>query len=69
MKTYEGPALIIHGTHDMIIPIDVTEDLKRASGHRDTRLLRIEGAGHNNIMAVACREYFAAVARVAHGTP
>ncbi len=69
MKAYEGPALIIHGTHDMIIPIGDAEDLKRASGHRDTRLVRIEGAGHNNIMAVAFREYFDAVARVAHGSP
>ena len=69
MKAYEGPSLIIHGTHDMIIPIGDAEDLKRAAGHPDTRLLRIEGAGHNNIMAVAFGEYFEAVARAAHGAP
>ena len=69
MKAYEGPAVIIHGTRDTIIPIGDAEDLKRASVHPDTRLLRIEGAGHNNIMAVAFNEYFAAVARAAHGSP
>jgi len=69
MKAYDGPALIIHGTQDMIIPIGDAEDLKRASGHPDTRLLRITGAGHNDIMAVAFREYFTAVAHAVHGSP
>jgi len=45
----------------VIIPIGDAEALKLASGHPDTRLLHIMGAGHNDIMAIAFREYFAAV--------
>ena len=69
MRSYRGPTLIIHGTRDLIIPISDAEDLYRAAPGARKQLLRIEGAGHNDIMAVGHQEYFAAVARLAHPQP
>ena len=67
MRAYPGPTLIIHGTRDVIIPIRDAEDLYRAAPGTDKRLLRVEDAGHNDIMAVGHQEYFDAVTRLAHG--
>jgi hypothetical protein len=36
--------------------------LFRASGSADKRLLKIDGAGHNDLLAVGMREYMRAVA-------
>ena len=59
---YKGPTLIVHGVVDMIIPVADAEALFSASPSPDKRLLKIEGAGHNNLMAVGMREYMKAVA-------
>ena len=67
MRVFRGPTLIIHGARDFIIPISDAEDLYRAAPGANKQLLRIEGAGHNDIMAVGHQEYFDAVTRLAHG--
>jgi fermentation-respiration switch protein FrsA (DUF1100 family) len=67
IRRYDGPTLIIHGALDFIIPIGDALDLQAASPSADKRLLRIEGAGHNDVMAVAGRAYFEAVSRLAWG--
>ena len=44
MKRYDGPALVIHGTADTVVPIDFAEKANKVlSG---CRLERIDGAGH-----------------------
>ena len=69
MRAYRGPTLIIHGTRDCIIPVSDAEDLYRAASGTGRRLLRIEGAGHNDLLAVGPREFFEAVSGLAHAQP
>jgi pimeloyl-ACP methyl ester carboxylesterase len=64
---YCGPTLIIHGTRDVIIPIRDAEDLYAASPSASKALMRVEGAGHNDILAVDPRQYFKAVGKLARG--
>ena len=68
MRAYKGPTLIIHGTRDFIIPISDAEDLLKASPNPAKELLRIEGAGHNDILASGFRQYFAAIGKLAGGS-
>jgi pimeloyl-ACP methyl ester carboxylesterase len=58
---YKGPTLIIHGTADIIIPVADADALLAASPSAAKRLVKIRGAGHNNLMALAMREYMTAV--------
>ena len=41
------PVLIIHGTDDDLVPVTMGEELARS--FRNARLVRIEGAGHNDL--------------------
>jgi pimeloyl-ACP methyl ester carboxylesterase len=65
IAAYAGPTLIIHGVYDHIIPFSDAEDLLSASGAEDKHLLRIDGANHNNVLAVGLRPYLAAIAKLA----
>jgi pimeloyl-ACP methyl ester carboxylesterase len=56
------PTLIIHGERDWIIPIGDAEALYEASPASDKRLVRVPGAGHNDLMLVGRRPYFEAIA-------
>ena len=67
IRRYPGPTLIIHGTRDMIIPVADAEALYQASASQTKQLLRIPGAGHNNLLSVGPNEYFQAVANIVHG--
>lgn len=58
------PTLIIHGERDWLIPINDAELLSEASAAKDKTLLRIPGAGHNDLMLVGRKAYFDAIARV-----
>ena len=60
-----APTLIIHGEEDWIIPFSDGQRLYEASGAADKRLLRIEGAGHNDLMMIGARAYFQAIAELA----
>jgi len=64
MAAYSGPTLIVHGTADMIIPVADADALFRASPSKGKRLVKIQGAGHNNLMAVGMEEYMQAVAEL-----
>ncbi len=52
------PTLIIHGTDDQIIPVTDAEALFEACPSRDRRIIKIHGAGHNNLLAVGYSEYY-----------
>lgn len=64
IRLYKGPTLIIHGTQDTIIPIADADALCQASGSVTKKMLRIRGAGHNNLLAVGFDEYFQAVSNI-----
>ncbi len=55
------PTLIIHAEFDHILPFSDGEDLYRASGAADKRLLKIPGADHNSIFMVGLQDYMKAV--------
>jgi fermentation-respiration switch protein FrsA (DUF1100 family) len=56
MAKINCPLLILHGTHDRLIPFWHAETLYQAA--RDPkRLVPIEGAGHNNLLEVAGERY------------
>jgi fermentation-respiration switch protein FrsA (DUF1100 family) len=56
------PTLIIHGERDWIIPIGDAEALYEASAGKPKTLIRIPGAGHNDLMLVGRQQYFDAIA-------
>lgn len=47
-----APVLLIHGDRDELVPFEMGEQLHRASGGRK-ELLRIAGAGHNDVWELA----------------
>jgi alpha-beta hydrolase superfamily lysophospholipase len=50
------PVLITHGTRDSVVPVEMGERLY-AAANEPKRLLRIEGASHHNLSAVAFEQY------------
>lgn len=50
IRLYRSPTLIIHAEYDHIIPYTDGLALYKASAAQDKRLLKIEGANHNDIM-------------------
>jgi fermentation-respiration switch protein FrsA (DUF1100 family) len=52
------PTLIIHGQRDWIIPVADAEALYEASVGQPKTLIRIPGAGHNDLMLVGRQPYF-----------
>lgn len=57
MASCRVPTLILHGTDDDLIPIEEAEALLAACPSQAKRLLRIRGAGHNDLLYVGLREY------------
>lgn len=57
------PTLLIHGDRDLIIPVSDAIALHEASGASQRELLRIAGAGHNDLMMVGQTAYFEAIRR------
>jgi pimeloyl-ACP methyl ester carboxylesterase len=51
------PTLFIHGTDDMIIPISDSELLYDACGSKIKRMVRIKGAGHNDLLFRGFEQY------------
>jgi hypothetical protein len=60
MTTLSLPLLVIHGEQDQLIPVAQGQALFDASPVASKRILRVPGAGHNNLLVYADR-YFAAV--------
>jgi hypothetical protein len=52
------PLLVIHGEEDMLIPVEHGQRLYDACPHPGKAILRVLGAGHNDILAVAPERYF-----------
>ncbi len=61
IRRYAGPTLIIHAQHDHIIPFRDGKALHEASAAAHKRLLRIDGANHNDIFARGLAPYLQAV--------
>lgn len=62
MARIDVRTLILHGDRDLLIPVTDAVALYEASPSRQKKLLRVPGAGHNDLMLVGQREYFAAIA-------
>jgi len=58
---FRKETLVIHGQEDEIIPFQDGLELYEASGASQKRLLRIPGAGHNDLLLRAAREYLQAI--------
>jgi len=56
-----APVLIVHGREDREIPFEHGERLYRAFPTGQARLLPIEGAGHNNVLATGGDDLYEAV--------
>jgi len=61
ISSFEKPTLIIHGENDTIVAFENGRNLYEASAARAKRLLRVPGAGHNDLLAVALVPYMEAV--------
>jgi alpha-beta hydrolase superfamily lysophospholipase len=61
MKAITMPLLVIHGENDQLLPVENGQLLFDASPSTQKTLLRIPGAGHNNIMAIGAAQYVAAM--------
>jgi hypothetical protein len=62
---FKGPTLIIHARQDRIIPCADGEALYAASGAARKKMVRIDGAGHNDLFFVGMEPYLQAVAELA----
>ncbi len=58
MRDCTLPVLIIHGTDDSLIPVSDSEDLFKACGSPDKKLVKIPGAGHNDLLMAGFETYF-----------
>ena len=61
IRTFGGPTLIIHAEYDHILPFPDGQALFDASPAPDKKLLKIQGANHNDIFLKGLREYMDAV--------
>lgn len=52
-----APTLMIHGAEDHIIPISDSEALYNACGSKTKRLVKINGAGHNDLLLRGFAQY------------
>jgi len=58
---FAGPTLIIHAQYDHIIPYSDGEALFAASGAAKKKMLRVDGADHNDLFFVGMERYLEAV--------
>jgi len=61
IKIIRQPCLIIHGTQDWIIPVSDAEALYEACPSREKKLVKIDGAGHNDLLARGMDVYFSGI--------
>jgi pimeloyl-ACP methyl ester carboxylesterase len=61
IKAVRQPCLIIHGTQDWIIPVSDADALHAACPSADKRLVKIENAGHNDLLMRGFDTYFAEI--------
>lgn len=61
IRQYSGPTLIIHASHDHIIPFTDAETLFNNSTASEKQLVKIDGANHNDILVRGFSEYMQAM--------
>ena len=61
VKSIGIPLLVIHGGADTLVPIERARELYEGVGSTDKTFVTIQGAGHNDIMAVDTEQYFQAI--------
>lgn len=61
MASIELPLLVIHGQHDMLLPLENGQALYNASPAADKQLVIIPRAGHNDLLFYGMSQYFGAL--------
>jgi alpha-beta hydrolase superfamily lysophospholipase len=61
IRRFKGPTLIIHAQHDHIIPFADGQALFDASPAPEKKMLRIDGADHNDLFYVGLEKYLTAI--------
>jgi alpha-beta hydrolase superfamily lysophospholipase len=61
MSKIDLPLLVIHGEEDNLIPVNNGQALYDASPASIKRIVRIPGAGHNDLLMFGAPTYFAAI--------
>jgi pimeloyl-ACP methyl ester carboxylesterase len=61
MREVDLPLLVIHGEDDNVLPVDNGQRIYDASPSTRKTLLRVPGAGHNDLLMVAMQRYFQAM--------
>lgn len=61
LRTVPLPLLVIHGEADTLLPVEHGQALYDASGAENKTILRIPGAGHNDLMLIGMQRYFMAI--------
>jgi alpha-beta hydrolase superfamily lysophospholipase len=66
LRKVRCPTLLIHGDSDRIIPVAEARKLFEASDAPESakRLLVIEAAGHNTLLRLGAKDYFAAIEKL-----
>jgi fermentation-respiration switch protein FrsA (DUF1100 family) len=63
IRTLELPLLVIHGERDTLIPVANGQTLYDASPAPHKRILRVAGAGHNDLLLSGLDQYFGAISQ------
>jgi alpha-beta hydrolase superfamily lysophospholipase len=63
IETIHLPLLVIHGERDSLIPVANGQALYDSASTEQKRILRIPGAGHNDLLFYGIEPYFAAIAQ------
>lgn len=64
IRQWTKPLLVIHAEHDQIIPLAEGLELYETCPSQEKALLKVAGAGHNDILSVSFTAYMEAVARL-----
>ena len=58
LKNYNGKLMVIHADLDEIIPFSQADIMMLESPSNHKELFKVNGAGHNNVIAISREEYF-----------
>ena len=61
MRDIQLPLLVVHGERDTLIPVDHGQALYDTSAATIKRIVRIAGAGHNDLLLYGLNAYFDAI--------
>ncbi len=69
MREVHLPLLVIHGERDTLIPVENGQALYDVSPADNKRILRVTGAGHNDLLLYGVADYFAAIQQFITSNP